>query len=110
MEPTTYVITFRGEAGRAVSAAFDDLDVSTKEGLTTLRATVPDQAALHGVIERIRALGLELVAVQEAERLTTSDPPSSSWTPKGRFESQLVADTESGSRVRRPAPDSRRDP
>ncbi len=49
-----------------MSAAFDDLDVSTKEGLTTLRATVPDQAALHGVIERIRALGLELVAVQEA--------------------------------------------
>ena len=66
MEPTTYVITFRGEAGRAVSAAFDDLDVSTKEGLTTLRATVPDQAALHGVIERILALGLELVAVREA--------------------------------------------
>ena len=66
MEPTTYVITFRGEAGRTVSAAFDDLEVSTKEGLTTLRATVPDQAALHGVIERIRALGLELVAVRTA--------------------------------------------
>jgi hypothetical protein len=69
MEPTIYVITFKGEAGRTVSAAFDDLEVSTKEGLTTLRATVPDQAALHGVIERIRALGLELVAV----RVTTDD-------------------------------------
>jgi hypothetical protein len=66
MEPTIYVITFRGEAGRAVSTAFDDLDVSTKEGLTTLRATFPDQAALHGVIERIRVLGLELVGVREA--------------------------------------------
>jgi hypothetical protein len=66
MEPTTYVITFRGEAGRAVSAAFSDLDVSTKEGFTTLRATISDQAALHGVIERIRALGLELVAVRKA--------------------------------------------
>ena len=66
MEPTTYVITFRGEAGRAVSAAFADLDVSTNEGLTILQATVPDQAALHGVIERIRALGLELVAVRKA--------------------------------------------
>ena len=31
-----------------------------RKGLTTLRVTVPDQAALHGVIERIRALGLEL--------------------------------------------------
>jgi hypothetical protein len=66
MEPTTYVITFRGEAGRAVSAAFADLDVSTNEGQTILQATVPDQAALHGVIERIRALGLELVAVRKA--------------------------------------------
>ena len=60
------MITFRGEAGRAVSAAFDDLDVSTKEGLTVLRGAFPDQAALHGVIERIRALGLELVAVRKA--------------------------------------------
>ncbi len=67
MERTTYVITFRGEAGRAVSAAFNDLEVSSKEGLTTLRATVPDQAALHGVIERIRALGLELVSVRNAK-------------------------------------------
>ena len=66
MEPIAYVITFRGEAGRTVSAAFADLEVSTKEGLTTLRATFPDQAALHGVIERIRALGLELVAVRVA--------------------------------------------
>jgi hypothetical protein len=66
MEPSIYVITFKGEAGRAVSAAFDDLEVSTKEGLTTLRATLPDQAALYGVIERIRALGLELVAVRVA--------------------------------------------
>ncbi len=66
MKPTTYLITFRGEAGRAVSAAFDDLDVSIKEGLTVLRATVPDQAALYGVIERILALGLELVALRKA--------------------------------------------
>ncbi len=64
MEPATYVITFRGEAGGAVLAAFDDLEVAANEGFTTLRVEVPDQAALHGVIERIRALGLELVNVR----------------------------------------------
>jgi hypothetical protein len=64
MEPAIYVITFRGEAGGAVLAAFDDLEVSTSEGFTTLRVSAPDQAALHGVIERIRALGLELVNVR----------------------------------------------
>ena len=64
MEPITYALTFQGEAGKAVRAAFNDFDLSTKDGLTTLRADVPDQAALHGVIERIRALGLELVDVR----------------------------------------------
>ncbi len=66
MEPTTYALTFKGEAGKAVRAAFNDLDLSTKDGLTTLHADVSDQAALHGVIERIRALGLELVDVRQA--------------------------------------------
>ncbi len=64
MEPITYALTFQGEAGKAVRAAFNDFDLSTKDGLTTLRADLPDQAALHGVIERIRALGLELVDVR----------------------------------------------
>ena len=64
MEPTTYALTFRGEAGKTVQAAFNDLDLSTKDGFTTLRAELPDQAALHGVIERIRALGLELIDVR----------------------------------------------
>lgn len=64
MELTRYAITIRGEAGKALRAAFDDLDLSTKDGFTILRADVPDQAALHGVIERVRALGLELVDVR----------------------------------------------
>ncbi len=67
MEPTTYALTFRGEAGKGVQAAFSDLDLSTKDGFTTLRAELPDQAALHGVIERIRALGLELIDVRRED-------------------------------------------
>ncbi len=67
MEPRTYVITFRGEAGKAVRAAFQDLDLSTQGGFTTLRAGLQDQAALHGLIERIRSLGLELVNVRTVD-------------------------------------------
>ncbi len=67
MEPTTYEITVRGEAGKAVRAAFQDLDMSTQGGFTTLRARLPDQAALHGLIERIGALGLELVNVRSED-------------------------------------------
>ncbi len=67
MEPTTYTLTFKGEAGKAVRTAFSDLELSTKGGLTILRADVPDQAALHGVIERIRAFGLELMDVRRED-------------------------------------------
>ncbi len=63
MTPPTYAITFKGEAGKTVRAAFEELDISTEAGFTTLRGKLPDQAALHGVIDRMRALGLELVNV-----------------------------------------------
>ena len=61
--PRTYSITFKGEAGKTVRAAFEDLDISTEAGFTTLRGKLADQAALHGVIDRMRSLGLELMNV-----------------------------------------------
>lgn len=67
MTSPSYAITFRGEAGRSLLAAFEDLDISINTGFTTLRGQFPDQAALHGVIDRTRALGLELVNVQLLE-------------------------------------------
>jgi hypothetical protein len=59
----TYEITFVGQAGPALRAAFSDLDVTVGSGTTTLRGDLPDQAALHGVIERLAGLGLELLDV-----------------------------------------------
>jgi len=43
---------------------FEDLDVSVGHGVTILRAELEDQAALHGVIDRIASLGLELTEVR----------------------------------------------
>jgi hypothetical protein len=63
MGPSTYDITFRGRAGPTMRAAFDGLQIVIDDGYTTLRACVSDQAALYGVLERIRTLGLELVDV-----------------------------------------------
>ena len=48
MTPRNYEITFAGEAVPAVMEAFEDFDVSVGAGSTTLRAQLPDQAALHG--------------------------------------------------------------
>jgi hypothetical protein len=47
---------------------FDNLDmIQEANGDTTLIGEVTDQAALHGLINRIRDLGLTLVAVERSE-------------------------------------------
>jgi hypothetical protein len=60
----TYEITFTGEAGSALRAEFDDCEVTVGPGRTTLRADLPDQAALSGLVLRVTGLGLEVVHVQ----------------------------------------------
>lgn len=64
MTPRTYEITFAGEAVPAVVEAFEDFDITVDAGSTTLRADRVDQAALHGAIDRLGALGLELLEVR----------------------------------------------
>jgi hypothetical protein len=59
----TYEITFVGQAGTVLRTEFDDCEVSVGRGTTTLRAELPDQGALHGLLQRIAGLRLELVDV-----------------------------------------------
>ena len=61
MRPQTYEITFTGEAGTALRAEFDDCEVTVGPGMTTLRAELPDQGALSGLVQRITGLGLEVI-------------------------------------------------
>ena len=62
-------ITIRGAAGATVRAAFAEFefDVSRSGRRTRLRADLPDQAALHGVLERMRDLGVEIIEVRFPE-------------------------------------------
>jgi hypothetical protein len=57
----TYEITFTGQAGKVLRAEFDDCEVTLGQGTTTLRAELPDQAALTGLIQRITGLRLEVI-------------------------------------------------
>jgi hypothetical protein len=63
VQSRTYEITFAGQAGTALRAEFDDCDVSVGPGTTTLRAEIPDQGALQGLLQRITSLGLDLLDV-----------------------------------------------
>ena len=61
MRSQTYEITFAGQAGITLRAEFDDCEVIMGSDTTTLRADLPDQAALYGLVQRITGLGLEVV-------------------------------------------------
>ena len=60
MRPQRYELTFTGQAAPALSAEFDDYAVTVGPVTTTLRADLPDQAALLGLLKRLTDLGLEL--------------------------------------------------
>jgi hypothetical protein len=74
---TSYEIRVRGHLGATMLRAFPALRAETQGQDTLLRGAVADQAALHGVLAQIEALGLELLEVRrlpdESQRRST--PP-----------------------------------
>ena len=63
-----YEIRLERHLGPAVTAHFPGWTVTpAPAGTTVLRGTIPDQAALHGVLARIRDLGLVLISVTRQE-------------------------------------------
>ena len=59
-----YEVRVRGQLDETWSAWFDGLRIVHEDhGETSLRGWVRDQAALHGLLTRVRDLGLDLVAV-----------------------------------------------
>ena len=61
MRSQIYEITFTGQAGSTLRAEFDDCELTIGPGTTTLRAELPDQGALSGLVQRITGLGLEVI-------------------------------------------------
>ena len=61
--PASYQIRVGGHLGATTRRAFPALHAET-QGRDTLLHGVADQAALHGVLAQIEALGLELLEVR----------------------------------------------
>jgi hypothetical protein len=59
-----YRIVVRAEIGERFAAAFEGMEVRIAEGRTIITGEVIDQSHLHGILDRINALGLVLVSVQ----------------------------------------------
>jgi hypothetical protein len=61
---THYEIRVEGELDARWSDWFEGLEVtSDASGQTIIRGPVADQAALHGLLARVRDLGLKLISV-----------------------------------------------
>ena len=59
-----YQITIKGHLDTHWSAWFEHMTISNEaDGTAVLHGPLPDQAALHGILIKIRDLGLPLLAV-----------------------------------------------
>jgi hypothetical protein len=66
--PVHYQIRVKGVLDRGWSTWFDGLHISSdKRGQTTIAGPVTDQAALHGLLAKVRDLGLELLEVRRTD-------------------------------------------
>jgi hypothetical protein len=53
--------------GERLLSSFDGFDAEVQPVETILSGSIEDQAALHGVLEQIESLGLELVEVRQVD-------------------------------------------
>ncbi len=67
VRPVAYQIRVKGRLDQHWSNWFAGLTVTTSPGETTLSGPVADQAALHGLLLKIRDLGLPLISLKRIE-------------------------------------------
>ena len=67
-QPVVYRIRIKGHLGRQWQDWFEGLTITLEEdGHTLLQGPVIDQAALHGILKKVRDLGMPLLSVNFVE-------------------------------------------
>jgi hypothetical protein len=61
---TVYRIVVRDELSERFAVAFEGMEIETRGGQTILTGEIIDQPHLHGILNRIGALGLKLMSVE----------------------------------------------
>jgi hypothetical protein len=60
-----YELVIRGELDERYGCLFEGMQMERSGGTTLIAGVVRDQAQLHGLIDRIDELGLELLSVKQ---------------------------------------------
>lgn len=63
-----YRVVVRGRLGEHLASAFGHLELNSRPGQTTLTGTFADQAQLHGLLDRLRDLGIHLISINPADQ------------------------------------------
>jgi len=64
-QPTVYRIRLAGHLSEQWAAWFEDMTITLEEtGETLLTGPVVDQAALHGLLRKVRDLGVPLLSIE----------------------------------------------
>ena len=106
-EAGRYEIRLKGRLDAHWTAWFDGLTVSQESDSTTvISGPIADQAALHGVLQRVRDLGLPLVSVSRIEHDRPPAPgieagyiPPSAHHPRKETDMATNARTDTTKRV-----------
>ena len=78
--PGRYEIRLKGHLDSRWSAWFDGLSLTnSSDGTTIICGPVADQAALHGLLQKVRDLGLTLISITQAE---PDQPPGPDNSPR----------------------------
>ena len=66
LDKTFYEIQVKGYLDARWNELFDGMNIAWKDNVTTISGMVADQAALHGLLARVRDYGLVLLSIKSA--------------------------------------------
>ena len=91
-EPGLYEIRLKGHLDDQWADWFEGLTITRADnGETLLRGPVVDQAALHGLLRKVRDLGLPLVSVIQVEPKQANGPDGNTDTDHNRSNKETNA-------------------
>ena len=66
LDKTFYEIQVKGYLDARWNELFDGMNIASQDNITTISGVVADQAALHGLLARVRDYGLVLISIKSA--------------------------------------------
>ena len=71
MSQRVFDIRVKGEMGPNLREAFEDVELTIDRSITRLRVVSRDASTLHGILDRLESLGLELIDIHSVEAPST---------------------------------------